>query len=214
MLSRGLNTLVTCLKGYIINGFRFHTKDYEAKRKTQNSKVVAVVEASSFASVGDMNPITGDVPYYGVLTEVVELHYLGGNRVVLFKCDWWDVINTGRGIKRDEYGYIYVNFTRNLSTDEPFVLASQAKQIFYVKNANESNWHAVIEMQPRDLYQMSEKISNGDPEPLQQSELQDDHLDILELVDEDVIVWNRNDVLGEIILKNNVNPQQNENGEE
>ena len=87
------------------------------------------------------------------------------------------------------------------------MLASQAKQIFYVKNANESNWHTVIEMQPRDLYQMSEKISNGDPEPLQQSELQDDYLDILELVDEDVIVWNRNDVLGEVILKNNVNPQ-------
>ena len=161
-----------------------------------------------------MNPIIGNVPYYGVLTEVVELHYLGGNRVVLFKCDWWDVINTGRGIKRDEYGYISVNFTRTLSTDEPFVLASQAKQIFYVKNANESNWHTVIEMQPRDLYQMSEKISNGDPEPLQQSELQDDHLHILELVDEDVIVWNRNDVLGEVILKNNVNPQQNENGED
>ena len=94
------------------------------------------------------------------------------------------------------------------------MLASQEKQIFYVKNANESNWHIVIKMQPRDLYQMSEKISNGDLEPLQQSELQDDHLHILELVDEDVIVWNRNDVLGEVILKNNVNPQQNENGED
>ena len=55
---------------------------------------------------------------------------------------------TGRGIKRDEYDYIYVNFTQTLSTDEPFVLASQAKKIFYVKNANESNWHTVIEMQP------------------------------------------------------------------
>ena len=87
MLSRGPNTLVTCFKGYIINGFRFHTKDYEAKRKTQNSEVVVVAETSSFASAWDMNPITGDVPYYGVLIEVVELHYLGGNRVVLFKCD-------------------------------------------------------------------------------------------------------------------------------
>ena len=62
MLSRGPNTLVTCFKGYIINGFRFHTKDYEAKRKTQNSGVVVVAETSSFASARDMNPITGDVP--------------------------------------------------------------------------------------------------------------------------------------------------------
>ena len=122
--------------------------------------------------------------------------------------------NIGRGIKRDEYGDISVHFARTLFTYEPFVLASQAKQIFYVKNANESNWHTVIEMQPRDLYQMSEKISNGDLEPLQQSELQDDHMHILELVDEDVILWNRNDVLEEVILKNNVNPQQNENGED
>ena len=82
MLSRGPNTLVTCFKGYIINEFRFHTKVYEEKRKTQNSGVVVVVETSSFASARDMNPTTGDVPYYGVLTEVVELHYLGGNRVV------------------------------------------------------------------------------------------------------------------------------------
>ena len=111
MLSCGPNTLVTCFKGYIINGFRFHTKDYEAKTTTQNSGVVVVAETSSFASAWDMNPITGDVPYYGVLTEVVELHYLGGNMVFLFKCDCWDVINTRRGIKRDEYGYIYVNFT-------------------------------------------------------------------------------------------------------
>ena len=62
MLSRGSNTLVTCFKGYIINGFRFHIKDYEAKRKTQNSRVVAIAETSSFASAQDMNPITGMSP--------------------------------------------------------------------------------------------------------------------------------------------------------
>ena len=98
-----------------------------------------------------MNPITGDVPYYGVLTKVIELHYLGGNRVILFKCDWWDVINVGRGIKRDEYGYISVKFTRMLYTDEPFVLASQAKQVFYVKDSNESDWYTIIQTQPRDF---------------------------------------------------------------
>ena len=42
-----------------------------------------------------MSLILGDVLYYSVLTEVVELHYLGGNRVVLFNYDWWDVINIG-----------------------------------------------------------------------------------------------------------------------
>ena len=194
------------MKGYIIKGFRFHIKDRDNKRKTQNSGVVIVIEMSSFASAQDMNPIIGDVPYYGVLIEVVELHYLGGNRVVLLKCDWWDVINVGRGIKRDEFGYISINFTRMLYTDEAFVLASQAKQVFYVKDSNESDWYTVIETQPQDLYQMSREISN-DPEPFQQIELSDDHLPLSDLVDEDMIVWNINDVLGETILKNNVIPQ-------
>ena len=64
-----------------------------------------IVEVSSFASARDKNSIPGHVSYYGVLTDVIELHYLGGNRVILFTYDWWDVINSGRGIKKDEYGF-------------------------------------------------------------------------------------------------------------
>ena len=67
------------------------------------------------------------------------------------------------------------------------MFASHAKQVFNVNNVNKSNCHNVIEMQPRDLYHINEKISNGNPEPLQQSELHDDHQHILELVDKDVI---------------------------
>ena len=56
----------------------------------------------------------------------------------------------------------------------------------------------------RDLYQMSREISN-DSEPFQQIESNDDHLPLSDLVDEDMIVWNRNDVLGDIILKKKCN---------
>ena len=97
------------------------------------------VEVSRFANARDMNPILGHVSYYGVLTDVIELHTLSGNKVILFKCDWWDVINSGRGIKKDEYGFTCLNFERTICTDEPFVLASQAKQVFYVQNSNKEN---------------------------------------------------------------------------
>ena len=86
-MSREPSTSVICYKGYIINGFRFHTREREKGKKTQNSGVVVTIEVSSFASARDKNPIPGHVFYYGVLTDVIELHYLGGNRVILFKCD-------------------------------------------------------------------------------------------------------------------------------
>ena len=74
-----------------------------------------------------------------MLIDIVELHYLNGDRVILFKCDWWDVINIGKGIKKNEYGITCLNFERATCTNEPFVLASQTKQVFYVQNSNEEN---------------------------------------------------------------------------
>ncbi|RVW72866.1 hypothetical protein CK203_057205 [Vitis vinifera] len=68
-LSRGPSTSVTCYRGYIINGFRFHTREREKGKKTQNSGVVVTAEVSSFASARDKNPIPGHVSYYGVLTD-------------------------------------------------------------------------------------------------------------------------------------------------
>ncbi|KAK5845248.1 hypothetical protein PVK06_001413 [Gossypium arboreum] len=59
-------------------------------------------------------------------------------KVVLFQCDWPDV-NTGRGIKNDQFGFTMVNFsplihTREQLIDEPYVFSSQVKQVFYSKD--------------------------------------------------------------------------------
>ena len=63
-LSRGPSTLVTCYKEYIINVFRFHTREREKGKKTQNSGVIVTVEVTSFASSRGMNPISGHVSYW------------------------------------------------------------------------------------------------------------------------------------------------------
>ncbi|KAK6912024.1 PGG domain [Dillenia turbinata] len=98
-LARGLEMTATCYKGYNVNGYRFHT-----------------MRASSSACTRDNCPIVDNIEYYGTLLEIIELYYIGGNHLVLFKSDWRDVYNKGRGLKVDDYGYTCVNFIRSLRT--------------------------------------------------------------------------------------------------
>ena len=83
-------------KCFVINGVKFRTKDFEATTKTQNSGVCVVTE--------------GGVTYYGVLINIIELNYSDKYRYILFKCQWVDVIS-GRGCKKDEFGFPLVNFS-------------------------------------------------------------------------------------------------------
>ena len=119
----GLEIEVNSYTGYIINGYKFQTRDREKDNKFQNSEVVVKDEASRYTSARDSNPIIGNMDYFGVLTEVLELKYYRGKRVTLFKCDWRDVY-TGRRMKVDEYGIISMNSIRSLRTNDPFILAS------------------------------------------------------------------------------------------
>ena len=84
--------------------------------------------------------------YYGAVTEIieldyfstckVELDYFSTCKVVLFRCDWVN-IRPSKGLKNDKFGFPMVNFLRLLHTgqvlkDNPFIVASQARQVFYV----------------------------------------------------------------------------------
>jgi len=141
-LARGLNPIAKRFKGFIINGYRFHTKDLEKKR-TQNSGVMVEVE--------------GEI-WYGRLVDILELDYYGEYKVVVFQCEWVD-INSSRGIKRDAYGGTCVNFSKLIHTgqylkDDPFIFYSQAKQVFYLEDAKDEGWLHVVKTKPRDLYEL------------------------------------------------------------
>jgi Domain of unknown function (DUF4216) len=97
-----------------------------------------VAKTSTYSHAKDHNPILADVIYYGRLKQIIELDYMGCFTIVLFKCDWVDVTLV-RGIKKDEYGFTLVNFSHLVHTGEklehePFIFASQAEQVFYVKD--------------------------------------------------------------------------------
>ena len=67
------------------------------------------------------------------------------------------------------------------------MLVSQAKQVFYVQNSNEENWHTVVEIQTRGVYDMNKKVSTNDREPYQQPITPHSQRDVHELVENDLI---------------------------
>jgi hypothetical protein len=71
--------------------------------------------------------------YYGYIEEIRELDYGPSFKAPLFWCKW--VKMTGGGVKLDEqYGMTTVDLNNLVYIDEPFVLAKDVAQVFYVKD--------------------------------------------------------------------------------
>ena len=115
-------TLATVSKdnGYIINGCRYHTKERDDLHTTQNSGVSVVASTIQIASENDKNPIFGKLCFYGIITEICDLHY-NKFRIPIFKCDWVDNNNS---IKVDELGFTFVDLTKVAYKSYSFILAS------------------------------------------------------------------------------------------
>ncbi|XP_018634397.2 uncharacterized protein [Nicotiana tomentosiformis] len=146
----------------MVNGFRFQTKDLESRRKMQNNRVLVRGGDSDFKK-----------EYYGVLEDIYELSYMENRKVYLFRCHWWDVAHLGKGYKIDKYGFTSVNTRCALNTNEPFVLASQSEQVFYVNDMVDKDWLVVLKTSPRDLFNMPEEddnCTNVEDEALQNGE--------------------------------------------
>ena len=106
-LALGPQNLATEFTGYIINGVRYHTRDREKRRTTQNSGVMLRATTESYTTAKDQHLVFGEVTFYGVLTNIIELCYTNDLKFVLFKCDW---VDNRRGlIKKDSFGFTLVN---------------------------------------------------------------------------------------------------------
>lgn len=154
-LAIGPDNRVTRYNACNVNGYRFHTIDREKDRKTQNSGVVVK---------GEHDRKT--IQFYGVVTDIIEVEYLfGPNKVLVFKCDWWNV-GSSQGIVVDkEWNTTSINHTRTWYLDQPFVLASQAEQVFYLKDMKlGGRWHIVEKVTPRGSYDVPEVNNNNDLE--------------------------------------------------
>ena len=131
----------------IINGIRFHTKERE--KSTQNSGVSIEAETICRSSGKDNNQVLEKITYYGIINAIILLDY-HTFRVPLFKCDWTNITN---GIKIED-GFTIVNLQKGQKQFEkdPFIFASQAKQVFYSRIDDRSSYYIVLKALSRRSY--------------------------------------------------------------
>ena len=189
-LAIGPNLDQRSFNGYKVNGWEFHTKAYGQGKSTTNTGVCVV---------GDCAEELG-LAYYGELEDIVQITYKGkyGGSINLFQCRWFD--NTmNKGIKVDQFGIIDIDLHRSAYTSEPFVLPSQASQVYYTRSPSKkrerppAQWHAVIHTPARHrvhLVNVDDEVFQDD-QPFQISAIEgvdDEGFDLVEHGVEPIVV--------------------------
>nr|XP_043639273.1 uncharacterized protein LOC122610343 [Erigeron canadensis] len=124
--------------------------------------------------------------YYGYIDEVIELSFIKDCRAVIFKCTWFGTNRRRKHVVYEPH-FISVDTSRHVYKDDPFILANQAKQVFYINDSLKPNsqWKVIERVNHRHLWDIPE---DNDEENL----LEDVNL-IREDIEEEVV---QNDDVG------------------
>ena len=123
LLAASPSSTVLNFQGYEINGNTFYTNAQDKKSTNQNSGIR--FDAATDKEKKDT--------YYGYIEEIWELDYGPSFKVSLLRCKW--VKLTGGGVILDQQYRMTTVDLKNLGyRDEPFVLAKDVTQVFYVKD--------------------------------------------------------------------------------
>jgi len=131
LLVVGPNLNVLIWKGYDINNYSFFSKSQDDKSSMQNSGVSLEADSEHFYNASDNNPIQASMPYFGVIGEILELDY-SQFRVPVSKCKW---VNGNTSVHRDPLRFTLVDLNKVAYKDEPFIMAEQARQVFYIQHS-------------------------------------------------------------------------------
>jgi hypothetical protein len=129
---------------YDVNGFRFHSTIFEASHPlaaTTNTIVVTrVIDADGHES-----------KYYGVIKNIIEYSFARNKnmKIVFFDCDWFD---PHHGTQENNFGMVEVKHACRLHGCNPFVLAHQVEQVYYMSYPCEklSAWWVVYRVNPHE----------------------------------------------------------------
>jgi hypothetical protein len=179
-ISYGFRSRVSSYGGYDVNGYRFRSKEHEREK----SGLATVNSGVCVSCVDDDN---NETEYYGVIKDIIKIKWEGSLplEMVLFDCDWFDP--TPSGTKRTEnLGLVEVKHAARLSVFEPFVMASQVKQVYYLpyactKRPDLAEWWVVYQVSPRGYippYGISDDSTTSGPSQVQElSFFQEEGLD-------------------------------------
>ncbi|KAL6597843.1 hypothetical protein ACP70R_041150 [Stipagrostis hirtigluma subsp. patula] len=191
-LAIGCSPRVLSYNSYDVNGYRFRSERYERSRadlRTVNTGVCL----TSFTSDDK------ELDYYGVIEDIIKLSFNAGRKIeiVLFQCRWYDPIHGVRSTP--SLGLVEVKSTSRLSNFEPFAMAHQAVQVYYLsypsKRRDLQDWLLVYKMRPPGSFAASSL-----DEPSHEDEFFQEHniqealsVDIGEMFDEGTAASNESD---------------------
>ncbi|GJZ28831.1 hypothetical protein Tco_0573478 [Tanacetum coccineum] len=142
-ISYGPRATVVKYDAYNINGYTFRTKCHDGKVYQNSGVSVEAIDLHISKEVAT----TRQAFYYGVLQEIWVLDYRF-RQIPLFKCDW--VNHRAGGVKRDNLGYTLVDLNNLGHKVDLFILASQARQVFYVKDQIDKKLSIVFKTPPKN----------------------------------------------------------------
>ncbi|KAM6571477.1 hypothetical protein CsatA_015557 [Cannabis sativa] len=147
-LASGSDYLATFYEGCVVNGVRFIASKRDQKRKTQNSGVTV-------AGTEGFN-------YYGTLEDVITISYTGAYTVSLFECKWYNT-NPLRKKTITENNITSINTRGYWYQDEPYILANQAKQVFYLEDPLRGrDWKVVEDISNRQIWDITDNEDETD----------------------------------------------------
>ncbi|XP_062075514.1 uncharacterized protein LOC133779583 [Humulus lupulus] len=146
-----LDYLICTYTGCIVNGVRYHTKIRDEKHLTQNYGIK--VEAEYDGKICD---------FYGVIDEIWGVHYIYWNKVILFKCFWYNT-NESENRMYTEYHFTSINTSSKWFEDEPFVIANQVSSVFYLDDLKKNkDWKVVQKVNHRHTWDIPSKPEDGE----------------------------------------------------
>ena len=143
-IAKGPSRIARAYTGYLVQGYRFQTKAHSVNRATNNSGVC--IKGQVFGNNAE--------DFYGIIDEIIELQFAGPSlkRTIVFNCTWFETTRRGGVRNNSNLKIVEVNRRKHMHTQDRFVLAQQAIQVYYLNypahRRDLSDWLVVCKVRP------------------------------------------------------------------